>query len=1301
MLLCAVTTWAGVTDLPEMSTDGNIKWYTISNTRSTSGKYLYYAGDAVGLKDSNTLTGNSLFYFTGTTDACYIHNAGTSNLFKTQDAWDATGTVCSIGVTPHSSAAGLYIGFNGTYLNEKNYGTNETTSDFTTWSANDSGSIFVISPATASIESVIARIEANKEAGNTILGDYKYEEESYNRLVAALNTLKSAATENAAASFEECNNIIATLSVVMPEEGKFYVIEAPLFFNTQSVSKGLYVNNGELGWNTIDLTNKAFYWTVELSNGSYALRNTDTGTYINGTTMSESPVYGNIASLGEQQFNIIINGTTIHANNHGGGYNASGNVVSWPGSANSASAWTFLERTDPDAVSEVEIIYNFVYNDNIVVSQSTKTIVGEEYPAITIALPYGVTAGAKPEGTISPEDASQGSGVIATNIELSVELPFVPAATAEDINNWYYMQMHWNNKHYVNANGTAIEWKNTEIDPSNADAYTWGFVGNAFDGFKIVNYAAYKAGNTENTLTWNEGTSLGAHDTATTFPFVHSIWSTAPATSFCMSIPGTTNYLNAQGTGVASWSDTDAGSTTWLTERDMSGATELQALIDAVKGKYTVGTTVGYVESLDALNTAIINAEAAVESKTGCIEAQTALLAAKEALVTVQPEAGKYYFISSACNDDRNSQKIYVNNTGGMQFQNATTMGEVFQFVPADDNTFYLYNVEHDTYLSTAKTHAGGQEMATATTTDNAVKVTITNMGSENIVKIVPEGGAMIHAQASGSTVVGWDNTSYESASAWVISEVEDITTLTHTIATLTTTGYNTLYLNYAVTIPEHVNAYFVSEIKDGKLQMEQFDGVIPAKTAVILEGVHSDNCTFTYTTAEGESEVTNILKGTLIDEELTTEGAFFNLNAALCSFSFVGNSINNEAFEVYLEVSAEDAEGVSAYNFHNLTAELNEELAALIEKYDAMDISEGFQPGEYYNTEEFFRALNAAKNVTYARQSHIDALNEGYESLGIYSIHTLRPCTIINEYTGGLLSIGTYGVPVWQTTLDDLSYWTIEEGPWSNGVQTYYVKSLLDGSYLTSASTIGSEPVPVIFERIGNGEFNIKIGEETLYADGDYDGESIISSTGGAGSRASWRLYIGSGEQPTFSHTLTVGEGGYTTLYLGFNAEIPGGVKAYGITSVDNGYIQKEEITGIIPAKTAVYIEAEAGDYIFNSTTDEGTATSILKGTLYDNYATPEGTIYYITEQGLQKGSGYYTGYIPANTAYLDYVAPEGSEAPNLIPFTPEGGTTGIIGIDANGATEGVIYDITGRRINSIDAPGIYIINGKKTFVK
>ena len=71
---------------------------------------------------------------------------------------------------------------------------------------------------------------------------------------------------------------------------------------------------------------------------------------------------------------------------------------------------------------------------------------------------------------------------------------------------------------------------------------------------------------------------------------------------------------------------------------------------------------------------------------------------------------------------------------------------------------------------------------------------------------------------------------------------------------------------------------------------------------------------------------------------------------------------------------------------------------------------------------------------------------------------------------------------------------------------------------------------------------------------------------------------------------------------------------------------------------------------------------------------------------------------------AYLPASATSDNAAITFYSFGFDwGGTTGIENIEdavEENATK-AIYDITGRKINSITVPGIYIINGKKTFVK
>ena len=344
MLLCAVATWAGVTDLPEMSTEGNTKWYTIKNVRKA--KYATYAGESTSMTQQSSVQDGSLFYFTGSVAdgvaTVKIHNAQAGDLLCAgTNSWTAEGidwyiaakteTGLSISKTADFSGNNSWNDFQGT----------GTSVDY--WDATDAGSIWEITEFGADIQAVLDEMLANQT--NPVMGEYKYDEEKYNALASAYATFKA---ETNMTNYNACSAIVATLEKNMPEAGKYYVIEAPLFYNTQGVRKGLGVTDGALGWNTIDLSNKAYYWSVEINEGTFAIKNASTGTYIGGTAMSESAVYGNLTALGEGQFNIIINGTTVHANGHGNGASASGNVVSWGGSVGSASAWAFVETEDPD-----------------------------------------------------------------------------------------------------------------------------------------------------------------------------------------------------------------------------------------------------------------------------------------------------------------------------------------------------------------------------------------------------------------------------------------------------------------------------------------------------------------------------------------------------------------------------------------------------------------------------------------------------------------------------------------------------------------------------------------------------------------------------------------------------------------------------------------------------------------------------------------------------------------------------------------------------------------------------------------
>ncbi len=843
MMLCvfAGTAWAGPTDLPQITTDlENPIYYTIYNTRSTQpGGLMYYAGDEVGMKDgctSPTLEDKYKFYFTGSHDALYVHNAATTkklasvgNGDKAKGSWTDEGTVWAVGVSPKGGglAFGPQGGLNGNGCwNECNYNTGDGNPDFTTWSANDAGSIFVVELAS----------------------EYTF-----------------------------------------PETDKFYTIECPLFESVQNVKKGLYVTaEGALAWGTVDLTNKNHYWvpTVNVDN-TVVLKNLGTGKYLNGTEMADAEVNATLNALSSTQFNIKVNGTTVHANGHGNGANASGSIVNYGGSANSASAWTFVEQEDPDATISVTIKYSFTYNGVEKYTQETSTLVGQEYPAITTTFPFGVSAAAKPEGTI-PNEGIDEDGVKTVEIALSVNLPFVPATDYASITKWYYIDMRDDNPgNSYWCYDTSIDYiksrDNLSAVKGSEDAHSWAFVGNPFDGFQIVNKAAgpnmilSAPSAPTGSKNENELARMVEASSATgnkVWNLVAPTHNNARANSFYIQHPTSPSYaFNRQSYGngntVCYWNSRDTGSAVWVVD----DALLLNEALATAK-EYHVALTenwqnaVGYVTAdfKNNLSTAIATAETAIDNATGCYEALSGLQTLLANVEIIQPEEGKFYNIVSSCTKDhRANQQVYVDNSGVMHFARpedarATSLGHVFQFVPGADGKFYIYNVERGVYMQTIG-------KASETDVANAKPVTIANMGKDNIVSIKPDGQNQMHAQDNNSIIVGWNNNAYDDGSAWKIVEVADINDVSHPV-TITGAEWATLVLGCNTTIPAGVKAYAVSAVGDGYATLaEVTTGTIPANEAVLLNAAAR---TYEFKYAAESTPVENKLVGTVFNTNVT-----------------------------------------------------------------------------------------------------------------------------------------------------------------------------------------------------------------------------------------------------------------------------------------------------------------------------------------------------------------------------------------------------------------------------------------------
>lgn len=190
-------------------------------------------------------------------------------------------------------------------------------------------------------------------------------------------------------------------------------------------------------------------------------------------------------------------------------------------------------------------------------------------------------------------------------------------------------------------------------------------------------------------------------------------------------------------------------------------------------------------------------------------------------------------------------------------------------------------------------------------------------------------------------------------------------------------------------------------------------------------------------------------------------------------------------------------------------------------------------------------------------------------------------------------------------------------------------------------------------------------------------------------------------------SVNVPVSAAGYATLYYGIRPlVVPTGVEATTYNIVNNALaVSKTYSAGaVIPAGTAVLLQANAGQYAFDVTTEAGEAdaNNVLKGT-DEATETTGGTVYYAFQNGA-KGYGFYwmkeAGAAFTNGAHKAYIAytPAG-EAPAK-DFLGFGKATAIGKVVTVENANAPAYNAAGQRVSN-DYKGLVIKNGKKYISK
>lgn len=202
-----------------------------------------------------------------------------------------------------------------------------------------------------------------------------------------------------------------------------------------------------------------------------------------------------------------------------------------------------------------------------------------------------------------------------------------------------------------------------------------------------------------------------------------------------------------------------------------------------------------------------------------------------------------------------------------------------------------------------------------------------------------------------------------------------------------------------------------------------------------------------------------------------------------------------------------------------------------------------------------------------------------------------------------------------------------------------------------------------------------------------------------------------------TGSFTITPAQ--YGTYYTEDAFIMPEGVTGYTITDKNEESLTLNAdypANEVVPAKTALLLKAtekpatkQEFTYTIVNSDKVAPADNLLHGSVEEDIIEVEGAkAYYKLANDPEYGLGFYwaekDGGICINKAHKAILVVMSETLSQMRGFSFESMTTGINNVVANtnNSKNAVIYDLNGRRVNSLNAAkGVYIVNGKKVIVK
>ena len=217
------------------------------------------------------------------------------------------------------------------------------------------------------------------------------------------------------------------------------------------------------------------------------------------------------------------------------------------------------------------------------------------------------------------------------------------------------------------------------------------------------------------------------------------------------------------------------------------------------------------------------------------------------------------------------------------------------------------------------------------------------------------------------------------------------------------------------------------------------------------------------------------------------------------------------------------------------------------------------------------------------------------------------------------------------------------------------------------------------------------KYGLSTYYTTNpaDYVGIAVVF-------KEIYELNVISFTEVEMAETIKVGPAGIAT-YVTKNAVEFKGVKAYAVTKINANSVSREELTSA-PAGTPIIVEAAEGEYAC-TIIESATAPEKNELTYSEEDVVSDGTIYALANKPEADGIGFYpvkSGVtVPAGKAYLVIDA---KEVKGFLALDDVADAINNILVET---ANGTIFNIAGQKVQNITKGGLYIVNGKKVFVK